>query len=237
MAVSAMGVKAQPNVDFPNRTLRNGMSSVNENTSSPAATRLNTTFPTINHEYGRRNPSSRRYIAPEPGGRRIRFGALAEFVMSVTREIYCGRSATRRSTFRSVRPPRQPYALDTPGFAFAAIATFAARAPLGGPREIALAAFVTARLADDVAPRARRSPPRRRGPRGSARRWLTTLAIAEPIRKAFVDLATATETDAPTTAAALRRVIEVTASVLDLPSRSDLERLARELDSQAVART
>jgi hypothetical protein len=136
-----------------------------------------------------------------------------------------------------VPPPRPPYALDTPGFAFAAIATFAARAPLGGPREIALAAFVTARIADDVVAGRMLPDPSRRSRAASARRWLSTLAIAEPTRRAFVDLATATEGDAQTTAAALRRVIEVTASVLDLPSRSDLERLARELDAQAVART
>jgi uncharacterized iron-regulated protein len=136
-----------------------------------------------------------------------------------------------------VRPPRQPYALDTPGFAFAAIATFAARAPLGGPREIALAAFVTARIADDVCADRRLPDTDRHSRAASARRWLATLAIAEPIRRAFVDLASATEADAQTTAAALRRVIDVTASVLDVPSRSDLERLARELESQTVART
>jgi hypothetical protein len=192
-------------------------------------------FPTISHEYGFRNPRRRRYIGPEPSGTRIRFGTLSEFVMSVTCEIYCARSTTRRSTFRAVPPPRQPYALDTPGFAFAAIATFAARAPLGGPREIALAAFVTARIADGVGTAPTDTARHTRA--ASARRWLSTLAIAEPTRRAFVDLATATEADARTTAAALRRVIEVTASVLDLPSRSDLERLARELDSQPVART
>jgi hypothetical protein len=167
----------------------------------------------------------------------IRLEALAEFVMPVTREIYSGRSAPRRSTFRSVRPPRQPYALDTPGFAFAALATFAARAPLGGPREIALAAFVTARIAEDVAVGRALSDATRRARAAGARRWLATLAIAEPTRRAFVDLATATEADAQTVFTALRRVIEVTAGVLDPPSRSDLERLARELDSQTVART
>jgi hypothetical protein len=136
-----------------------------------------------------------------------------------------------------VRPPRQPYALDTPGFAFAALATFAARAPLGGPREIALAAFVTARVAGDLTAGGKLPDAARRSRAASARRWLATLAIAEPARRAFVDLATATEADAQTTASALRRVIEVTAGVLDLPSRLDLERLARELDSQTVVGT
>ena len=167
----------------------------------------------------------------------MRLETAGEFVMSVTREIYCARSTRRRSTFRSVRPLRQPYALDNPGFAFAGIATFAARAPLGGAREIALAAFVTARLADDVSAD-RRLPATTRSPRAAnARRWLSTLAVAEPIRRAFLDLAAATEADAPTTAAALRRVIDVTAGVLDPPSCSDLERLAKELEAQMVART
>lgn len=134
-------------------------------------------------------------------------------------------------------PPRQPYALDTPAFAFATIATFAARAPLGGPREIALATFVTARIADDVCADRQLPDTARRSRAASAKRWLATLTIAEPTRKAFVDLATATESDAATTAAALRRVIEVTAGVLDAASRSELERLARELDAQTVART
>jgi len=134
-------------------------------------------------------------------------------------------------------PPRQPYALDTPSFAFAALATFAARASLGGPREIALAAFVTARIADDLIAGRALSDAARRARATSARRWLATVAIAEPVRRAFIDLATATETDARTTSGALRHVIEITAGVLDPASRSDLERLARELESQPVGRT
>ena len=167
----------------------------------------------------------------------IRPEALAEFVMSVTREIYCRRSVPRRSTFRVVRPPRQPYALDTPSFAFAALVTLAARAPLGGPREIALAAFVTARIAEDVSADRELPEATRCARAASARRWLATLALAEPTRRAFVDLATATESDARATSAALRRVIDVTAGILDPPSRAELERLARDLESQTVART
>jgi hypothetical protein len=136
-----------------------------------------------------------------------------------------------------VRPPRQPYALDTPTFAFVATATFAARAPLGGPREIGLAAYVTARLADDMVEQRRLSVEARRARAASARRWLSTLSLADPIRRAFMDLVTATESDGSETAQALRRVIEVTAGVIDAAARAELERLARELESQPIGRT
>jgi hypothetical protein len=136
-----------------------------------------------------------------------------------------------------VRPARQPYALDAPSFSFTAIATFAARAPVGGVREIALASFVTARMAGDVVTDRALSTAVRRARGVGARRWLSTLAISEPLRRAFVDLAAATEADAGATAVALRRVMEVTGGLLDSPSRSDLERLAKELESQTVART
>ena len=135
-----------------------------------------------------------------------------------------------------VRPPRQPYALDTPAFAFSSLAACAARAPLGGMREIALAAYVTARMAEDVAGDSLPADARRLRA-ASARRWLSTLTIADAIRRAFQELIAATETDAPSVAVAVRRVMEVTSSALDGPSRVDLERLARVLESQAVGRT
>ena len=156
---------------------------------------------------------------------------------SITGEMYFRQSARRRSTFRAVRPPRQPYALDIPVFPFAAIAAFAARAPLGGPREIGLAAYVTARMADDVTQDRRLPAGARRARAVSARRWLSTLALAEPVRRIFGELAAATESGALETALALRRVIDVTSTSLDAPSRADLERLASELESQPIART
>src|SRR5689334_4310516 len=38
----------------------------------------------------------------------------------------------------SVRPPRHPFALDTPTFSFKALAALAARAPIGSARDIAI---------------------------------------------------------------------------------------------------
>jgi hypothetical protein len=132
-----------------------------------------------------------------------------------------------------VRPPRQPYALDTPEFTFAAIAMLASRAALGGARETALAAFVTARLADGLRA-GTLSAETRRARAAGARKWLATISISEPARLVFAELIDATEVDAAAAAVALRRVIEVTAGVLDGPARQDLERLAGELTPQAV---
>jgi hypothetical protein len=135
-----------------------------------------------------------------------------------------------------VRPPRHPFALDTPTFAFASLAALAARAPLGGAREVALAAFATARMANEVRPDGLTAEERQaRG--AAARRWLSTLSLGDPARKAFSELAAATERDGPATAVALRHVIDVTGSQLDAPSRADLERLAKELEAQTVGRT
>jgi hypothetical protein len=71
----------------------------------------------------------------------------------------------------------------------------------------------------------------------AGRKWMSTLALSEPVRKSILDLMGATERDGAATAAALRRVIEVTGTALDALSRSDLERLARELDAQTVVGT
>jgi hypothetical protein len=135
-----------------------------------------------------------------------------------------------------VRPPRHPFALDTPTFAFASLAALAARAPLGGAREVALAAFATARMASEVRTDGL-TIEERQARSAAARRWLATLSLNDPARKAFSELAAATEGDGPATAAALRHVIEVTGAHLDAASRSDLERLAKELDAQTVGRT
>ena len=135
-----------------------------------------------------------------------------------------------------MRPPRHPFALDTPAFSFKALAALAARAPIGSARDTAIVAFTAARLADDVRPDGLAAEDRQ-ARAAAARKWITTISLAEPVRKAFLDLAGATEQDGPATGAALRRVIEVTGPQLDAAGRSELERLVRELEAQTVART
>lgn len=66
---------------------------------------------------------------------------------------------------------------------------------------------------------------------------MATLSLTEPVRRAFQDLITATEQDGAAAAVALRHVMDVTGAQLDPASRSELERLARELEAQMVVRT
>jgi len=135
-----------------------------------------------------------------------------------------------------MRPPRHPFALDTPSFPFKALAALAGRAPIGHARDTAIVAFTTARLADEVRSNGL-TVEERQARAAAARRWLSTMTFAEAVRKAFLDLIDATEQDGATTAAALRRVIEVTGSQLDTGGRSELERLAKDVEAQTVGRT
>ena len=135
-----------------------------------------------------------------------------------------------------VRPPRHPFALDTPTFSFPALAALAARAPIGGARDVAMVAFTMARLAEEVRPGGLTTEERQARGAG-ARRWLAALTLPELQRKAFLDLIGATEQDGAAAAAGLRRVIEVTGPQLDAGARSELERLAKDLEAQMVART
>src|SRR6185503_14255076 len=105
-----------------------------------------------------------------------------------------------------MRPPRHPFALDTPTFTFKALAALAARAPIGSARDVAIVAFTTARMADEVRPGGLGAD-ERASRAAAARKWITTISLGDPVRKAFLDLIAATEQDGAATAAALRRVI------------------------------
>jgi hypothetical protein len=135
-----------------------------------------------------------------------------------------------------VRPPRHPFALDTPAFSFTALASLAGRAPIGAARDVAILAFATARLAEELRPGGL-GPEERQARAAATRKWMATLSLAEPARRAFQDLVAATEQDVPSTAAALRRVMEITGAQLDPASRAELDRLAREIEAQMVGRT
>jgi hypothetical protein len=137
---------------------------------------------------------------------------------------------------RIVKPPRPPFALDTPTFSFPALATLTGRAPLGGAREAAIVAFAAARLAEEVRAGGL-SVEERQARAAAARRWLSSLSLPEPLKRAFNDLAGATERDGLGTSAQLRRVMEVTGSTLDGPARAEMERLAKELESQMIGRS
>lgn len=126
---------------------------------------------------------------------------------------------------------RPPYAVAPNVFPFPALAALAGKAPLGGPREIALACLVGARLAsgciEPVIPAAER------GARAAAARsWLGSLNLPPGIRNAVTRVADASTGDSGSAvAAALLKVMEVTAGQVDGHARLELQRLTVSLDA------
>jgi len=120
-----------------------------------------------------------------------------------------------------------PYTLPAPTFAFRALATLAARAALGGPRETALATLVAARLAAGAAPPGALAPPLREARAVAARVWLTSVALAAPVRTAIGKLVDATAgNDSRMILAALGKVTDVAGPELNRAARAELDRLA-----------
>ena len=129
-------------------------------------------------------------------------------------------------------PTAPPYGLSTPIFRFRALASLAGRAPLGGPREVALATYLVARLVDDCLP-TRELPLDARAERSSAaRNWLSSVALPATVRVALTRLAEVTGAEAADIAAALASAISATSTYLDAGARLELDRLA-----QGLART
>jgi hypothetical protein len=124
-----------------------------------------------------------------------------------------------------------PYSLATTTFRFAALAALAGRAPLGGQREVALATYMAARLAQDVLPE-RGVPQTSRAERAvGAKSWLATLALPNSVRPALAKLVDATATDQRATATAFRAATAATATFLDPRARSELDQLLSALEA------
>ena len=126
--------------------------------------------------------------------------------------------------------PPPPFALAQPVFLFPALAELAGRAPLGGTREVALAAFVAARLAAGMLPPHQLDTEVRAARAAAARPWLATLALPAALRVPFARLVDATgQAEAGASVAALERVQAGVAELLDPPARTELEQLVRAL--------
>jgi hypothetical protein len=135
------------------------------------------------------------------------------------------------------RPPsRPPYGLAPTPFRFAAIAALAGRAPLGGRREVALATYLAARLADDVLEENGLPASVRLERAGNARTWLSTVALPAPVRQPLARLVDSTGGKAGPVSQAVRAVMAVTAEFLDRASRLELEQLAETLEAQALVK-
>lgn len=106
-----------------------------------------------------------------------------------------------------------------------------ARAPLGGPRETALACLMVARMvADAIDTAAGLTAEQRRGRVQDARQWLGAATLAAPARVALTKLAESTAAERfDGMAVALDSVTAITANQLDPAARLDLTKLAQTL--------
>jgi hypothetical protein len=124
-----------------------------------------------------------------------------------------------------------PYALATPIFRFRSLASLAGRAPIGGAREVALACFVTARLALECTVPVDDDPSTRSGRATAAKGWLGTLALPATVRTVVNRCADLTVDGSRQAVGREVAALAVAASsFLDAPSRAELEALAGLLD-------
>jgi hypothetical protein len=128
-----------------------------------------------------------------------------------------------------------PYALSPTAFRFNALASLAGRAPLGGRREIALAIYLAARLAQDVLPDRELSQVARGERAGHAKQWLSSLSLSSSVRPALVDLIEASGKERADVVRGLHTAIAAVAESLDRNARAELLELAAALDASSDA--
>ena len=126
-----------------------------------------------------------------------------------------------------------PYSLSELCFPFPALASLAGRLPLGGGREVALAALLVARLASGL-----RAPDviafeDRKSRAGAARVWLASVALPSNTRTPFARAVDATGGTALHAAGAIRSLIAAAGGHLDDAALGEMEKLARDLAGSA----
>jgi hypothetical protein len=137
-----------------------------------------------------------------------------------------------RARFVGVTDVPPLYALAERVFPLRALAVAASRAPLGGAREALMATLVAARLAAVATGPDALHEVLRADRAAAARHWLGALSLPATLRAALAQLLDATVGgEGRALAAALANVTEVTAHHLDRKSRSELDRLARQVGS------
>ncbi|HKW46245.1 MAG TPA: hypothetical protein VJN70_02335 [Gemmatimonadaceae bacterium] len=119
-----------------------------------------------------------------------------------------------------------PYGLTPPVFRFRALAGLAGRAALGGPREVALATFLVARLVDDCLPQRELALTARVERSAAARGWLGSVALPTAVRAPLTKLADATAGNLADVSVALANAISAVDAYLDAAARLELDRLA-----------
>jgi hypothetical protein len=121
-------------------------------------------------------------------------------------------------------------------FRFRALAGLAGRRQLGGDREVAVAAFVAARLAAAALLPAPLAADARTARVAGARAWLAAVAVPAPARAPLVRVIDASgRDDSAALAAAVRALTDAVSRCLDGAARRELDTLAKELDASAPA--
>jgi hypothetical protein len=123
-----------------------------------------------------------------------------------------------------------PFAVAPTPFRFPGLAALAGRAAIGGQREVALAAYLAARLAHDLVPDRELERDIRQERAGAAKNWLASMMLPPQIKPAVIRLIEATSQSRAAAAPALREMLAVSASQLDGAARLELEQLADALE-------
>jgi len=125
-------------------------------------------------------------------------------------------------------PVLPPYALETPRFRFRALAALVGRSPLGGEREVALAALLAARLVVGALPPLPLPQTVRITRANGARTWYASLALPAALRQSLARLVDATTSvDGDGLEAALRAVIDLSTPALDAGAIAELRDIMR----------
>jgi hypothetical protein len=123
-----------------------------------------------------------------------------------------------------------PYALATPAFPLRALAALAARAPLGGEREVALACFVAGRLGLALLPPATLTAELRQARATGARLWFASLTLPASTRIPFARVVDTSADCAETAnigfADALETLLDAVSQYLEPASRAELAAVA-----------
>ena len=115
-----------------------------------------------------------------------------------------------------------PFAVPPIRFPFRALAARAGRAPLGGEREVAMAALMIARLASDALGSRPAEVTQREERAAAAKAWLASIAVPARARPSLGRALDSTARDAAAIAAALDEVATVAAPWLDEASAAEL---------------
>ncbi|MGV3708651.1 MAG: hypothetical protein ACO1Q7_07400 [Gemmatimonas sp.] len=122
-----------------------------------------------------------------------------------------------------------PYSLRELAFPFPALAALAGRLPLGGGREIALAALTAARLASSMIGPEPLPADERTTRAAAARTWVASLALTSAMRAHFTRCYESTASTPAAAASTVRSLLSVINANLDGPASQELDRLARRL--------